>query len=92
MPRYTDIMSTARKQTSKAKLNTSSRVQKIINFFTPSSNKNEQRRSIRTQPEVETGDVNAANIMIINNGDQETRVIEMPPNIVPNKLNKKKMS
>ena len=58
-------MSTAKKITSKAKLNKSSRVQKIINFFTPSSNKNEQRRSIRTQPEVETGDVNTANIINI---------------------------
>ena len=66
-------------------------MQKIItNFFTPMLKRNEQRRLIRKKPEVETGDVNAANIMNINNGDQETRVIEITQNIVPTKLNTKK--
>ena len=53
-------MRTAKKTTSKAKLITSNGMQTVIKFFTPTADKQIQRRPIRTLKEVKNGEINAA--------------------------------
>ena len=62
----------------------------MMKFFTPALDKKAQRRLLRTQQELENGDVNSANSTNGGERKKDTRVIDIITKTDPNKLNTKK--